>query len=264
MAADAGDRAGADIPPPPCPMGSCLAQHHGYPAAGDGVMDVDGQEAALVVVGAEQRQLLVAVGHVQGVAYVKGDGLGLEVVDGAPGINRGVGEPYDSPQARRVLPVRDRRLRAQIAAAVGQPPRSQPERRIAPQAVQGRWRPRSRRRLPALARAESNPANGGRRPAREGRRSAASADQYADRSVGQGQQCHAAIGSDATAIEGRADFLTRHAWQIDQETGIVNQGGRSDSVTWNSVGVSNQNLLPIGRLRCVRQPVFRPGVNKTG
>lgn len=67
-----------------------------------------------------------------------------------------------------------------------------------------------------------------------------------------------------TAIEGRADFLARHAWQIEQKTGIVIHGGRGASVTWDSVGVRNQNLFQISWLRYVRQPVFRHAMNKTG
>jgi hypothetical protein len=51
---------------------------------------VDRQEAALVVVGVEQGQLLGAVDHVQGVVDVEGDRLGL----------MGVGE---SPDAQHVL-----------------------------------------------------------------------------------------------------------------------------------------------------------------
>ena len=86
----------------------------------------------------------------------------------------------------------------------------------------------------------------------------------ADPPVGQGQQRHAAVGGDATAIEGLADFLARHAWQIEQKTGIVIHGGRGASGVWNSVGLSNQNLFQISWLRYVRQPTFRPSVNKTG
>ena len=86
----------------------------------------------------------------------------------------------------------------------------------------------------------------------------------ADPPVGQGQQRHAAVGGDTPAIEGRADFLARHAWQIEQKAGIVIHGGRGASVLWNSVGVSNQNLFQINRLCYVRHPVFRPSVNKTG
>ena len=68
----------------------------------------------------------------------------------------------------------------------------------------------------------------------------------------------------APAIEGGADFLAPHAWQIEQKAGIVIHGGRGASVVWNCVGPSNQNLFQISCLRYVRQPTFRPSVNKTG
>jgi hypothetical protein len=59
----------------------------------------------------------------------------------------------------------------------------------------------------------------------------------------QGQQRHAAVGSDAPAVEGRADFLAPHAWQIEQKTGIVIDGGRGASCAWKRVGFDNQNLF---------------------
>jgi len=86
----------------------------------------------------------------------------------------------------------------------------------------------------------------------------------ADPPVGQGQQRHAAIGGDTPAIEGRTDSLARHAWQIEQKIGIIIHGGRGASVSWNWVGLSNQNLFQNNVLRYVRQPVFRLTVNKTG
>ena len=46
----------------------------------------------------------------------------------------------------------------------------------------------------------------------------------AEPAIGQGQQGHAAIGGDAPAIEGGADFLAPHAWQIEQKAGIVVHG----------------------------------------
>ena len=47
-------------------------QHHGDRPRG-GVVDMDRQEAALVVVRIEQRQLLVAVHHIDGVVDVERD-----------------------------------------------------------------------------------------------------------------------------------------------------------------------------------------------
>jgi hypothetical protein len=47
---------------------------------------------------------------------------------------------------------------------------------------------------------------------------------------------------------------------MEQRTGIVIHGGRGASLLWNSVGVSNQNLFQISKLRYVRQPIFRRAV----
>ena len=41
--------------------------------------------------------------------------------------------------------------------------------------------------------------------------------------------------TETVPIEGRADFLARHAWQIEQKAGIVIHGGRGASVTWNGL-----------------------------
>jgi len=80
----------------------------------------------------------------------------------------------------------------------------------------------------------------------------------ADPPVGKRQQRHATIGSDTPAIEGRADFLAPHAWQIEEKIGIVIHGGRGASAVRNSVGLSNQNIFQINWLRYVRQPVSGP------
>ena len=76
-------------------------------SAGGGVVDVDRQEAALVVVGMEQRELLGAVNHVQGVVDIEGDRLGLVDVAVAPGIHQRVGQPDDGLEVLCVLPARD-------------------------------------------------------------------------------------------------------------------------------------------------------------
>ena len=66
----------------------------------------------------------------------------------------------------------------------------------------------------------------------------------ADPPVGQGQQRHAAIGGDAPAIEGRADFLARHAWQIEQKIGIVIHGGRGASVVREQCWLRQPKPIP--------------------
>ena len=86
----------------------------------------------------------------------------------------------------------------------------------------------------------------------------------ADPAISQRQKRNAAIGGDAPAIEGGADFLAPHAWQIEQKTGIVIHGGRGASCVPDRVGFDNRILFQNNQLRYARQPVFSTGVNKTG
>jgi len=47
----------------------------------------------------------------------------------------------------------------------------------------------------------------------------------AQASFGGGQQHHAAIGGDATAVEGRGDFLAADGWKQERRSRIVEHGG---------------------------------------
>ena len=96
------------------------AQDHRDRAAGGGVVDVDGQKAALIVVGVEQRQLLLAVHHVAGVVDVQGDRLGRRGVAGAVEVDQHPPEPDQIAQAGRVLQPRDGGLAHQVVPALGQ------------------------------------------------------------------------------------------------------------------------------------------------
>ncbi len=79
----------------------------------------------------------------------------------------------------------------------------------------------------------------------------------ADPPVGQRQQRCPTVDGDAPAIEGSTDFLTRHAWQIEQKARLVIHGGRGALEVWNCVGLRNQNLFQLSCLRYVHQPNFR-------
>jgi hypothetical protein len=69
-----------------------------------GVVDMDRQKAALVVMGVEQRQLLVAVHGIGGVIDIQGDGLGRTAVALAPQVDHAVRQSDQGAQVRRVLP----------------------------------------------------------------------------------------------------------------------------------------------------------------
>ena len=112
------------------------AQQHGDRPARRRVVDVDRQEAALVVMGIEQRELLMAVNDIHRVVDVERHRRGRGRVAGAVEIDHHAHQADQIAQARRVLPARDGRLRAQIAAGVGQSPAGQLERRIEAQPVE--------------------------------------------------------------------------------------------------------------------------------
>ncbi len=81
----------------------------------------------LVVMGVEQRQLLMAVGDVAGVVNVERDATRRRRVRRDLLIDQRVGQADRVLEARRVLHARQRRLRAQIGAGLRQPPAGQPE-----------------------------------------------------------------------------------------------------------------------------------------
>ncbi len=72
-------------------------------AAGGGVVDVDRQETALVVMGVEQRKLLMAVNHVDRIVDIEGHGFGRHGIARTVQINQDAHQPDQFAQARRVL-----------------------------------------------------------------------------------------------------------------------------------------------------------------
>ena len=91
--------------------------------------------------------------HRRGVVDVQRDGgrsgLGADAVD----VDHSVGQAYYLAQGGRVLPVRHRRLRAQIIAAVGQPPASEIEAWVDTEVIEVVAVLRSRKRWPGSGRA---------------------------------------------------------------------------------------------------------------
>ena len=116
---DAGVRpTGADAPHEPAQMAADLlarrrlagAQDHGDRAAGGGVVDVDRQEAALVVVAVEERELLMAVNDVERVVDVEGDAFRRRGVARQPQVDQNPAETDDGPEVGEVLQTRTGRL----------------------------------------------------------------------------------------------------------------------------------------------------------
>ena len=84
------------------------------------IIDVDRQKAPFVVMGVEQRKLLIAMRHVAGVVDVEGDGGRRAGVAATIEVDHGVGHAHHLAQGGHVLPTRHGRLGAQIIAAVRQ------------------------------------------------------------------------------------------------------------------------------------------------
>ena len=78
-----------------------------------GIVDVDRQEAPLIVIGVEQGQLLAAMNDVAAVVDIEDDRIRLLSVAGNPLVDQRIGQPHDIPKRGRILQARDRRLRAQ-------------------------------------------------------------------------------------------------------------------------------------------------------
>ena len=111
------------------------AQHHCDGTRALGVIDMDRQKAAFVVMGVEERELLMPVHNIAGVVDIENDGGGLPIVGGHPLIDERPCQPDRVLQRRRVLQPRQRRLRTQVGARVGQPPASEFEGGIDAQGV---------------------------------------------------------------------------------------------------------------------------------
>jgi len=85
-----------------------------------GVVNMDRQEAALIVMGVEQRQLLMAVHNIASVVDVQNNRRRLVRIRRHPLIDQRVGEADRILQRRPVLQPRQRRLRTQVRAAIRQ------------------------------------------------------------------------------------------------------------------------------------------------
>ena len=89
-----------------------FAQDHRHRFAAGAFVDVDGQETALVVMGIEQRELLIAVNRVERVVDVQRDRARRAPVAVAELVHHRRHQPRDPDPRRRVLQPRHGGLRA--------------------------------------------------------------------------------------------------------------------------------------------------------
>ena len=118
--------------------GGCLAgaQDHHYRLAALDMVDVDGQEAALLVVAIPEAELLAPVHDVERVVDVERDLGGRRRKRRAELVDQCRCQPNGLPAARHVLQPAHGRLRAKVAAALGTAADSQLQERVEPQPVE--------------------------------------------------------------------------------------------------------------------------------
>ena len=215
-------------------------EHHDRLAAGH-VIDMDRQEAAGVVVGVEQRQLLPAVHRVAGVVDVQRDRGRVLREAPAEQIHHHRRHARRSHPRGHVLEPAHGRLRAQRRPAPGQPAGRQLEQRVLAQRIAvigilmaaGNGQHAEQQHL--LNRV-ADPAgiapvlHAGRQHARQ-----------AQAPVRLPQEQQAAIRRNRAAIEVRGHFLAANGWKIEGKKAIVAHGGCRLSLMWLKAIVSTTN-----------------------
>ena len=202
------------------------AQQHRNRAAGCGVVDMDRQEAALVVMGVEQSKLLVTVDDIDRVVDIEGHRRWRVGIAGAVQIDHDRHQSDQIAQARSILPARDGRLRAQVTAGIGQPPAGQLEGRVGAQPVE----------VVAILITAGDGEDPGAQDIGQQMgdpvRITAVRDHCgeplgdAEPALRLGQQHDTAIRTEPPAIEGSGDLFALDGWKREWQQGIVGHGGR--------------------------------------
>lgn len=177
-------------------------QNHGDGTAALRIVDMDRQEAARVVVGVEQRELLASMDDVAGVVDVQDNSLRWVILGVHPLIDERVRETDGVFQGRRVLQPGHGWLRAKIVAAIGQSAAGELEGGIHAQEVEvvsvlvaagDRQNPRADHVSQRMGDAQ--------RVAMIGEATRKTVGK-ANTPIGHRKQHHAAVGADASTIEG--------------------------------------------------------------
>ena len=200
-------------------------QDDGDGPPGGGVVDVDRQKAAVVIVRVEQGQLLVAVDDIAGVVDVERHCSRGRGMAGAIKVDRHAAQLDDLAQRRGVFPSRQRGLRAQVAASVGQASACQLESGVFAQVAQ----------IVAVLVAAGDGEDAGAQDGAErvgNQKRVARIGNHFGQLVRQPQPLpglakkhHPGVRGDAPAIEGGSDFLARDGWKREREQANVGHGG---------------------------------------
>ena len=228
-------------------------QDHRHRLAGGRLVDVDGQEAAAVVMGVEQRQLLAAMHPVLGVVDVQQDAprdLGEAV---AEQVHHRHHHALQRRRPRQVLQAADGRLRAQVGAAFRQSPHRHLERRITPErvAVVGvgvTGDDRQGAEPDHLGEAVGDPLGIARILDAAGE-----ALGNPQPPVDLGQQQDPGIRGQLPAVEGNIDRLAADRWKARQNPRNLPHGGCNSVRSWRSC-LNTRIIHDFNGLCCIRQP----------
>ena len=174
---------------------------------------------------------------------------------GAIDVDHGVAHGRHLVPVRRVLPARDGRLRAQICAAVRQASAGQLESGIAAQMVE----------IVAVLIAAGDGQDAGAQDVGHAVRHKVRIARVGDQGrelvgdpqtpLGGGEQHHAAIGRDASAIERGGDFLARDGWEMERQQAIFGHGGCGSRGRVDRMASTPNSVNAINRLRDTRQRI---------
>ena len=206
--------------------GLARAQDDRHRLGGDGFVDVDRLEAAAVVVGVEQRELLAAVNPILGVVDIEHDAPRHLFEAVAEQLDHRRHHAFERDRTGQVLQPADGRLRAQIGAAFGQPPDRHLERRIgferiAVVAVGIARRDQQRPVADHLGQTMPNPLRRARVLDAVGQ-SLGDPEPLLDRR----QQQYPGVRGHLAAVESDMHRLALHRWQARQNPRRIVHGGR--------------------------------------
>ena len=167
----------------------------------------------------------MAMNHIDRVVDVEGHSIGGRGVARTVEINQYAHQPDQLTKARRVLPARHRRLRAEISAAVGKPIAGQLESRIGAQPIEivGILKAAGDRQNACAqdVRQEVDDAIGIAPVGDLGRQLPANPEA----AFGGCQKDDAAVRSDPAAIKGGGHLLAGNSWKGEWQQRIVGHGG---------------------------------------
>ena len=101
-----------------------------------GIVDMNRQEAAIIIMRVEQRELLMTMRDIASIVDIECDGLRGRGVTGAINIDEDAAQPQNFAQSRCILPTRHGGLRAQVIPRIGQAPTSELEGGVLAQMIE--------------------------------------------------------------------------------------------------------------------------------